>query len=375
MLAEGKGCFGANHPADPQDRPQHTVQVAGLPGRDPAPDVPAAGDLVDFEYLFNAAQRAGALRAPWRLLVFLVAALVGMTCAGALVAQELPVEELPPERTRPASTSACASPSSTTGSRTPVSTTTSDAAPVRSRLISAWRRSEDEPTTAKAIELMLTTEGFSYEGYIDIFDGGPTMCVVTDQVRGYQRTRLGDHEAIDLVPATARLNKSNTDLHNALAPQHYVIRNPSGQVLPVTDVTISEARLVIPFWQKALNDPDKAALHAGGFDFPGHTEMLRELTGVNEVAMLMAAEGNPERGPLRVVLAPEAAIEGRLVVAGTQQPVAGATVIADPGGRSEGLRRGDAGPARRDFRPYRRTGNGSVRRGPSRPCRRRLLPN
>ena len=31
-----------------------------------------------------------------------VAALVGMACAGALVAQELPVEDLPPERTRPA---------------------------------------------------------------------------------------------------------------------------------------------------------------------------------------------------------------------------------------------------------------------------------
>lgn len=34
------------------------------------------------------------------------------------------------------------------------------------------------------------------------------------------------------------------------------------EVLPVTDVTISEARLVIPFWQKALNDPDKAGLHS-----------------------------------------------------------------------------------------------------------------
>ena len=31
-----------------------------------------------------------------------LAAFVGMACAGALVAQELPVEELPPERTRPA---------------------------------------------------------------------------------------------------------------------------------------------------------------------------------------------------------------------------------------------------------------------------------
>ncbi|MET1153598.1 TetR family transcriptional regulator C-terminal domain-containing protein [Arthrobacter sp.] len=38
------------------------------------------------------------------------------------------------------------------------------------------------------------------------------------------------------------------------------------EVLPVTDVTISEARLVIPFWQKALNDPDKATLHADSME-------------------------------------------------------------------------------------------------------------
>ena len=41
---------------------------------------------------------------------------------------------------------------------------------------------------------------------------------------------------------------------------------------------------------------DKAALHAGGFDFPGHTEMLAELTGAR-VAMMLASDR------LRVVLA------------------------------------------------------------------------
>ena len=50
---------------------------------------------------------------------------------------------------------------------------------------------------------------------------------------------------------------------------------------------------------------DKAALLAGGYDFPGHTEMLAELTG-SKVAMMLAAvrgggEGAPN--PLRVVLA------------------------------------------------------------------------
>jgi 4-hydroxythreonine-4-phosphate dehydrogenase len=41
---------------------------------------------------------------------------------------------------------------------------------------------------------------------------------------------------------------------------------------------------------------DKAALHAGGYDFPGHTEMLAGLTGAR-VAMMLASER------LRVVLA------------------------------------------------------------------------
>jgi 4-hydroxythreonine-4-phosphate dehydrogenase len=48
---------------------------------------------------------------------------------------------------------------------------------------------------------------------------------------------------------------------------------------------------------------DKSAFHAGGWHFPGHTEMLRELAGVPEVAMMMAAERTALGGPLRVVLA------------------------------------------------------------------------
>ena len=49
---------------------------------------------------------------------------------------------------------------------------------------------------------------------------------------------------------------------------------------------------------------DKAALFAGGYDFPGHTEMLATLTG-RRVAMMLAAT-RPAAGtanPLRVVLA------------------------------------------------------------------------
>ncbi|HYJ79303.1 MAG TPA: 4-hydroxythreonine-4-phosphate dehydrogenase PdxA [Longimicrobiaceae bacterium] len=48
---------------------------------------------------------------------------------------------------------------------------------------------------------------------------------------------------------------------------------------------------------------EKSAFRAGGWDFPGHTEMLRELAGAPEVAMMMAAERTSLGGALRVVLA------------------------------------------------------------------------
>ena len=47
---------------------------------------------------------------------------------------------------------------------------------------------------------------------------------------------------------------------------------------------------------------DKAAFRAGGWSFPGHTEMLRELAGVPEVAMMMSADRTALGGALRVVL-------------------------------------------------------------------------
>ncbi len=50
---------------------------------------------------------------------------------------------------------------------------------------------------------------------------------------------------------------------------------------------------------------DKAALHAGGFDYPGHTEMLGALTGRRTAMMLTSTDGAiaGSSHPLRVVLA------------------------------------------------------------------------
>ncbi len=47
----------------------------------------------------------------------------------------------------------------------------------------------------------------------------------------------------------------------------------------------------------------KPALHAAGWNVPGQTEMLQQLTDVPEVGMLMAAEATRLGGPLRVLLA------------------------------------------------------------------------
>ncbi|MBI4521333.1 MAG: 4-hydroxythreonine-4-phosphate dehydrogenase PdxA [Gemmatimonadetes bacterium] len=47
----------------------------------------------------------------------------------------------------------------------------------------------------------------------------------------------------------------------------------------------------------------KGALHAAGWKYPGQTEMLRDLLGVPDVAMLMTAEQTQFGSPLRVVLA------------------------------------------------------------------------
>lgn len=48
---------------------------------------------------------------------------------------------------------------------------------------------------------------------------------------------------------------------------------------------------------------DKAAFQAGGWHFPGHTEMLQALTRAEDVGMLMAAERTALDAPLRVLLA------------------------------------------------------------------------
>ncbi|MFA6219492.1 MAG: arginine N-succinyltransferase [Erythrobacter sp.] len=52
--------------------------------------------------------------------------------------------------------------------------------------------------TGRAAMKMLEDEGFRFEGYLDIFDGGPTMTARTDQVRSVRDATRGEVVATDL---------------------------------------------------------------------------------------------------------------------------------------------------------------------------------
>ena len=52
--------------------------------------------------------------------------------------------------------------------------------------------------TGRAAMRMLENEGFAYEGYVDIFDGGPTMTARTDNVKSVAQSRPAQVSAIDL---------------------------------------------------------------------------------------------------------------------------------------------------------------------------------
>jgi len=51
--------------------------------------------------------------------------------------------------------------------------------------------------SGRAAMRMLENEGFHYEGYVDIFDGGPTMTARTDRVRTIEAARVAPIVAID----------------------------------------------------------------------------------------------------------------------------------------------------------------------------------
>ncbi|MHC6591992.1 TetR/AcrR family transcriptional regulator [Arthrobacter sp. C152] len=60
------------------------------------------------------------------------------------------------------------------------------------------------------------------------------------------------------------------------------------EVLPLDEERINEARIVIPFWQKAVNDPQKAQIHRQSMDEWLHT-IRRHLAEAREAGEVRAA--------------------------------------------------------------------------------------
>lgn len=80
---------------------------------------------------------------------------------------------------------------------------------------------------------------------------------------------------------------------------------------------------------------DKHALHAAGYTYPGHTEMLAARTGGAPVAMMMVAEETPLGGSLRVVLATT-----HLPLAGVPAALSAELFVEQARLAATGLRRG-----------------------------------
>lgn len=82
--------------------------------------------------------------------------------------------------------------------------------------------------SGRAAMRMLENEGFSWENYVDIFDGGPTMTVRTDQIRSVREAKdaviaeitdeLGDHKEGEKVLLTRGRLKTFVAAYSWVAP-------------------------------------------------------------------------------------------------------------------------------------------------------------
>lgn len=64
------------------------------------------------------------------------------------------------------------------------------------------------------------------------------------------------------------------------------------EVLPLDSERVNEARIVVPFWQKAINDPEKAAIHRESMD-QWHAAILEYLAEARSRGDLSPAVDDP----------------------------------------------------------------------------------
>jgi len=72
---------------------------------------------------------------------------------------------------------------------------------------------QTHPNTKPAVA-MLQSEGFRYEGYVDIFDAGPTVQAYTTEIRAVKESRMVAARLVDPLPSEGRVAQlvSNTSL-------------------------------------------------------------------------------------------------------------------------------------------------------------------
>jgi 4-hydroxythreonine-4-phosphate dehydrogenase len=111
------------------------------------------------------------------------------------------------------------------------------------------------------------------------------------------RTALESIEALELVMVAQR----------GLVPDGFVCEPVDGPTVGAVVGSSIEAAAAMALAGEVhgiVTGPiHKPTLQAAGYAFPGHTEMLQDLSGAAEVGMLMAAETTRLGGPLRVLLA------------------------------------------------------------------------
>jgi arginine N-succinyltransferase len=94
--------------------------------------------------------------------------------------------------------------------------------------------------SGRAAMRMLENEGFAYESYIDIFDGGPTMTARTDQVKTVRETRRSTIVAIErggepALAAAGRLSSFQSALAQIAPLEDGVVLDPvSAEALGLT---------------------------------------------------------------------------------------------------------------------------------------------
>jgi arginine N-succinyltransferase len=84
--------------------------------------------------------------------------------------------------------------------------------------------------SGRAAMKMLEREGFSYDCYIDIFDGGPTMVAQTDQIRTVRESREATIGAVTTEPGAQSMLLASGRLSGFAACYGDVSQNPDGTI-------------------------------------------------------------------------------------------------------------------------------------------------